>query len=307
MAGENEEGQEGEIPSTHPDFRFGAITGAAQHAMDEMREKAAEATSGIRGQAEHAMEGVRDTATHGIDHLREEASGAMANVTGRLDLTENDRLPWLESAEGEEEHIDNRRVAGFVIGGLALLAAIVGGIWWFTHNGPAPRPADGSLVAAPATPYKTAPADPGGKNFEGQGQTSYAVAQGRDPGANAGAAPAVTGAPATPAAKPSESAAAKPEVPAAKPAGEGSMGGSASTGGPGVQVAAYTNAAAAEAGWATLSKAHAALQGVPHRVVEGSADIGTVYRLQAVPGGLDAAEKLCGTLRNEGLACAVKK
>jgi hypothetical protein len=71
-------------------------------------------------------------------------------------------------------------------------------------------------------------------------------------------------------------------------------------------VAAYSTRASAEAGWARLSTQYELLSGVSHRIVEGTADIGTVYRLQAVPGDAAAAQALCAKLKAEGLACQVK-
>ncbi len=51
---------------------------------------------------------------------------------------------------------------------------------------------------------------------------------------------------------------------------------------------------------------HSALSGHAHRVIEGKADIGTVYRLQAVATDAGAARSLCAGLRAAGLACQVK-
>ena len=47
-----------------------------------------------------------------------------------LGLDDPDRLPWLETADGYEydEGASPLKVAGMVLAGLALLAAIVGGI-----------------------------------------------------------------------------------------------------------------------------------------------------------------------------------
>jgi hypothetical protein len=45
---------------------------------------------------------------------------------------------------------------------------------------------------------------------------------------------------------------------------------------------------------------------VKHRVVQGSADIGTVYRLQAVAPDAAAANALCSQLKAAGIACQVK-
>ena len=218
--------------------------------------------------------------------------------TEQLDLTEEEeRLPWLESPEDDEwddsQSSDNSKLAGFVLMGLVALAAIVGGIWWATNRGPDPAlVADGSVIAAPDQPYKEAPQDPGGKTFDGTGDSSFAVSEGQsrppqlggEPGAPVGAAPA-----------PAPAQAAAPA--AAAPA----------SGGVGVQVGAFSSKAAAEAGWTKLvGQAGATLSGVPHRVIAGNADIGTVYRLQAVAPDAAAAQALCGKLKGAGISCQVK-
>ena len=38
--------------------------------------------------------------------------------------------------------------------------------------------ADGGVIEAPAQPYKEKPTDPGGKTFQGTGDTSFAVSEG---------------------------------------------------------------------------------------------------------------------------------
>jgi hypothetical protein len=235
----------------------------------------------------------------------------------RLAFNEEERLPWLEADDEytEYEGSDTGRILGFVILGLIALAAIVGGIWWATHRTPDPAlVADGSTIEAPEQPYKEAPKDPGGKTFDGTGDTSFAVSEGQTRPARLGQAGASGGtsgatAAATPAATGGVGA-AKPGVDAgsAKPAAAPSAaGGSAPAGGVGVQVGAFSSQASAEAAWSRLVQAHSVLSGVRHRVVEGKADIGTVYRLQAVPGDAAAANALCGRLKAGGLACQVKQ
>lgn len=208
--------------------------------------------------------------------------------TERLALEEDERLPWLESGDEDyaEDGSDTGRMMGFVLMGLVALAAIVGGIWWATHRNPDPQLADGSTIEAPAEPYKTAPSEAGGKQFAGTGDSSFAVSEGQTRPAQL----------ATGAAAPKAAASVGTGAAAAAPAG-----------GVGVQVAAYSSSAAAEAGWAKLSAQHAAiLSGVRHRVVEGTADIGKVYRLQAVAGDAAAANALCGRLKAAGTPCQVK-
>jgi len=46
---------------------------------------------------------------------------------------------------------------------------------------------------------------------------------------------------------------------------------------------------------------------VNHRVVEGKADIGTVYRLQAMTSDGSAANSLCSHLQADGVKCQVKR
>ena len=162
--------------------------------------------------------------------------------------------------------------------------------------------ADGSTIAAPAQPYKEAPKDPGGKTFEGTGNTAFAVSEGQNRPAKLGegqkpaASAAATPKPGFDVGKPAGSGSAPPKVPAA----------AAPVSGPVVQVGAYSTHASAEAAWSRLSQQYSALSGLRHQSVEGKADIGTVFRLQALPGDTAAAQALCGRLKTAGLACQVK-
>lgn len=212
---------------------------------------------------------------------------------------EDDRLPWLESADDAEyeyEGSDSSGMMKLVLMGLVALAVLIGAIWWATHRSPDPAlTADGSLVQADAQPYKEAPKDPGGKQFDGTGDSSFAVSEGQNRPAQLGGADkgAAASAPAN-------------ADPAAKPAvnvGQGAASGS----GVGVQVGAYSSKESAEAEWAKLvSKSKGVLSGVSHRVVAGSADNGTIYRLQAVAPDAAAANALCSKLKGAGLSCMVK-
>ncbi len=227
--------------------------------------------------------------------LGETGQGAGAQA---LDLGSEERLPWLESADDvdlEEEGPDNGRLIGFVVLAVILLFAIVGAIYWATHRNAAPAAADGSLIEASKEPYKVAPKDPGGKTFQGTGDSSFKVSEGERPTAALAAKDA-------PAPAPSASATAKA---ADKPA-EKAAPAPAPVSGVGVQVGAFSSQALAEAGWNKLVVAHESLKGVSHRIIAGKADIGTVYRLQAVPGDAGAANSLCNKLQGEGVKCQVK-
>jgi hypothetical protein len=226
-----------------------------------------------------------------------------------LDLGNEDAsLPWLEGDDDFEDESSGGSFLLLALMALGALALIIGGIWWFTRErGQTDLVADGSVIEAPDAPYKEKPADPGGKTFEGTGDTSYAVSEGEmrpvqlgdggeppKPGFEAvGAAGAPSKAPPTP-------------TKAASPATATSTTASSVAAGPGVQVGAYSSRAAAEAGWSRLVGAHSSLSGLKYRVVEGKADIGTVYRLQALPGDAAAARSLCASLKAAGQDCAVK-
>lgn len=212
---------------------------------------------------------------------------------GQLTLEDDDeRLPWLESGDEdyEDDGVDTRRIAGFILLALIALAAFIGGIWWFGNRGVDSQViADGSTIKAPDGPYKTRPTDPGGKEFEGTGNLAPAVGEGRDIEGRI----AQTSSVAVPEApKPSDTAAAT-KAPAVA---SGTV----------VQVGAYSSKADAEEGWRSLQGQTEHLNGVSHRVVQGQADIGTVFRLQATPGDKDAASRLCTALKSDGVACQVK-
>lgn len=216
----------------------------------------------------------------------------------RLELGEDDRLPWLDSVDDlDDEPEPNGRIAGFVALGALLLAALIGGLWYATHNRTPSAQADGSLIEASREPYKVAPTDPGGKTFEGTGDSSFKVSQGKTPDGTAADHGVKPSAGASEAAKPAQAAKApEPAKPAAAPAG----------GGVGVQVGAFSSQSAAEAAWGKLSAQYAPLKGHAHRAIEGKADMGTVWRLQALAADAGAANALCGQLKAAGLACQVK-
>jgi hypothetical protein len=229
---------------------------------------------------------------------------------GQLDLGDEDTsLPWLEGDDDFEEGGGGGSFLMLAVLALGALALIIGGIWWFTRErGEADLVADGSMIEAPDAPYKEKPEDPGGKTFEGTGDTSYAVSEGETRQVQLGDGsqtprPGFEAVGATPA--PAAKAPAGP-VKAPSPAAPAQVATPSVAAGPGVQVGAYSSRSAAEEGWSRLSSSNPALSGVKHRVVEGKADIGTVYRLQALPGDAAAARSLCAKLKAAGQDCAVK-
>lgn len=225
------------------------------------------------------------------DDLDAQENG-MDGETDQLDLDEPaEQLPWLESDEDyDQPPVDTVRIAAFAIIGLLAIGLVVGSIWWFTRDRVDPALlADGSIIEAPEGPYKTRPEDPGGKTFDGTGDTSFAVAQGQTREGQIAAEPVL-----------------QKTQPAAAPASPDG-GEAAESGLVGVQVGAYSTRSGAEQGWSRLVSQYSDLQGLRHRIVEGQADIGTVYRLQALTSDANAADELCNRLKAAGGACQVKR
>jgi hypothetical protein len=219
---------------------------------------------------------------------------------GELGLAETDSLPWLESDEEEADAggFDMSQFILFGLGLFALLGVVVAGVWFVTNRaGNTEMVADGSVIPAPEGPIKTAPDDPGGKQFAGTGNVAPVVGAG---GSRPGVV-AATPLPGKPASAPSAAPSAAPTKPVAAAAGQ-----APATGGVGVQLAAYGTRARAEQGWSEAQRRTDALKGIKYRVVEGKVDIGTVYRLQAVVGSRAEADRLCGALKADGVECQVK-
>ncbi|WP_206241533.1 SPOR domain-containing protein [Novosphingobium terrae] len=236
-------------------------------------------------------------------------NGSYAGTEETLNLQDRDRLPWLDNAGDDEDYyaVDHRRVIAAIVGGILLLGVVVGGVFAFTHRKDGATPvADGSVIGATDQPYKQAPANPGGKQFEGTGDSSFAAAQGKDHPAQLAAGDSAPK-PAAPIDSPKADAKADAN-PGAKPSAAAAPAAPAEDAGPAggvVQIAAYSNEAAARSGWDHLVQQHEMLKGMNHRITQGQSDIGTVFRLQllAAAGGGSA---LCSKLKAEGIPCQVK-
>lgn len=210
-----------------------------------------------------------------------------------LALPANERLPWLESDDEDEDlAIDTGRIVTFAVASV-LAIAIAGAALWWTLGRPAEQRlvADGSTIEAPDEPYRKRPDNPGGMQVAGTGDTSFAVAEGRQ--VDARLAPSEPPAPSIDIAQEAVEDDEEPAPPA--PSGIG------------VQVGAYSTHAQAQAGWSTLVSRMEPLQGRSHRVVEGRTDSGRVFRLQAVAGDLADANALCGAIKAAGGDCQVKR
>lgn len=211
-----------------------------------------------------------------------------------LGLDDPDRLPWLETADGYEyeESASPLKVAGLVLAGLALLAAIVGGIYWLQRNQSGGASGNGELIAAQEGDYKVAPTDREGKKFEGEGDSAFAASEGKKVEVSIDPAKAKAAAQA-----PQQAPGATPVKSGPAPAGSGF-----------VQLGAFSDSAKADQAWAAMGKRFGFLSGLNRRIAEGAAEGGRkVYRLQAVAANPAAAQQLCAKLKAAGENCMVVK
>lgn len=212
-------------------------------------------------------------------------------VTNRFALDDPDRLPWLETADGYEydEGASPLKVAFMVLAGLALLAAIVGGIYWAQRNKTGGTAGNGELIAAQEGDYKVKPDDAGGKTFEGEGNSAFAASEGKK-----------TGAVIAPTAKAGDTKTAA--ATAVKPAASGPT----PTGAVMVQLGAFGDAAKADTAWAAFTKRFGFLSGTNRKIAEATVEGGRkVFRLQAVTANASAAQQLCAKLKAAGENCLI--
>jgi SPOR domain len=212
--------------------------------------------------------------------------------SNRFALDDPDRLPWLETADGYEydDGASPLKVAGMVLGGLALLAAIVGGIYWLQRNQTGGATGNGELIAAQEGDYKVKPDEAGGKTFEGEGDSAFAASEGKKTGATI-APPAKAG--------DAKAAATAPTPAASGPAPAGAVM---------VQLGAFGDSAKADTAWAGLTKRFGFLSGVNRRIAEASGEGGRkIFRLQAVTANAAAAQQLCAKLKAAGENCLIVK
>ena len=244
-----------------------------------------------------------------------------------LGFEEEDRLPWLEAADGfdDDGEVSPARLLVMVLGGLLLIGAVLGGLWWIQNGGARGK---GELIAAQAGDYKVTPKNDGAKTFEGEGDASFSASEGAEPAGRVDPTrmpeePAVTPeereaaarkaaaekAAATKAAAVAKAAPvdkAKPAAELAKAADSTTKQASASlTGAATIQLGAFSSEAAAAKAWTNLSKRFAYLADLNKTVSPAKVGEGTVYRLRVSAGTAANATNLCGKLRVAGENCVV--
>lgn len=236
----------------------------------------------------------------------------------RLDLDDEDRLPWLEPASDfdDDSVVSPYRIILLILAGLALIGLVSGGIYALRHMGHSGG-GEGKLISAPPGDYKIPAREADAKKFAGEGDASYATSEGmvqqaridpsrlpETPVAGVGKAEAL--AKGVAAAKPEAKVTARvATVTGMGPGGAGEAKSSKSGGVGVVQLGAYGSTALAKDAWSKLSKRFAYL-GVLTPSVE-SVELGgtTLYRLRAAAGNGQAASALCGKLKVAGESCIV--
>jgi hypothetical protein len=243
-----------------------------------------------------------------------------------LGLDNEDRLPWLEAADGfeDEGEVSPARLLVMVLGGLLLIGAVLGGLWWVQNGGARGK---GELIAAQGGDYKVAPKNDGAKTFEGEGDASFSASEGAEPSGKVDPTrmpeePAVTPQEREAAAKAAakaEAAKAKAKLAAATPreqpktataAGKAPDAAAraapaATDGAAMIQLGAFSSEAAASKAWTNLSKRFAYLADLNKSVSPAKVGDGTVYRLRVSAGTAANASNLCGKLRVAGENCVI--
>lgn len=244
-----------------------------------------------------------------------------------MDTGDEDRLPWLEAVEeDEEEGVGLLKLIGGVLVVLAAIALVVGGITW-VRGGASPDGAE--LIAAPEEDYRVRPSEAGGMEVEGEGDAAFAASEGGSPDGriDRGATPEEPVAGTRVAATAGENSgndsagqptgAASARIPASnrqlaesapRPAGgsgPAASGGATAASGRLIQLGAFSSQAAANRAWTGLVSRHNTLNSLTKTVTSVQAGGRTLYRLRAAASTREAARSLCTRLRNAGQACSV--
>jgi hypothetical protein len=232
-----------------------------------------------------------------------------------LDLRDEDRLPWLETVEPDEEQgAPIGKTIALVVVGLAVLALIIFGIYKLQTR----ATADGQLIAAQEGDYKVKPDEPGGLKVKGEGDAAIATSAGKAGNGSidlnavpekpidghrvtataksvgAGGSNAIAQVPASS----GKLVAAQPVSVQRKPAATGASGSL-------VQLGAYPSEALANSAWDGFSKRFSYLAPLGKSVQSVATGGRTLYRLRVNAGSANQAADICGRLRVAGESCFV--
>lgn len=224
----------------------------------------------------------------------------MSETENEMTLKDEDRLPWLEAVESDDDEgsVSSGKLIGFLLAGLIALGLVVGGVWWLRSQGPAPE-GDGTLIAAQTGDYKVKPDAPGGMKVEGQGDSTFATSEGVEANGkvDVSAQPEAPVATQKPAATAKPAMIAKPTVTTPMPPSGGKLAPPAIPGTL-IQLGAYNSEATANEAWNALVRKTPALGKLPKSVVVASVGGKTYYRLRANAGSPANAAAMCGHAGN---------
>jgi SPOR domain len=243
------------------------------------------------------------------------------NVDRELALEEEDRLPWLEAVDNDDDSgVSSGKLLGLIGAALLAVAVVVGGVWWLrSQQGGS---GDSTLIAAQPGDYKSKPDDAGGMKVEGQGDTAFATSEGAEAAGRvdtsaqpeapvAGTIAAATAKPGTATASATAQVAAggqlvaKPPVVGATAAPALAAAAPVAPGTGLVQLGAYNSEASANQAYAALAGKYSALNGLGKSVVPAAVGGTTMYRLRVSAGG--NASAVCAKLKSSGANCIVVK
>lgn len=211
---------------------------------------------------------------------------------------DDDRLPWLEAVEEEEQGPSLVKLLAGLLLGIILIGVVVGGLYWLGTRG-ASGGGGGELITSPGE-YKVRPDTPGGMQLSNQASTQVATSEGTEQQASLNR----SAAPETPVTRPTPPATAPAAPPAAqapaRPAPAQSQPQAQRPTGPTIQVGAYPSQAAAASEWTRLSQAYPYLSGLQQRVEQHQRAGQTFYRLRA--SGAEASA-VCRRLRAARQPC----
>ncbi len=242
----------------------------------------------------------------------------MNDTTDReLSLEDEDRLPWLEAVDSDdEEGVSSGKLLGLIGAALLSLAVIVGGVYWINKQKRGGESSD--MIAAQEGEYKVKPDEVGGMKVEGQGDAAFAASEGAEANgkvaanqqaeapvavtqaAAAAAKPAATGPSATAPVATAGKIAAKPVVapvatPAVAPAAAAAPSGGL------VQIGAYGTEAEANQAWAAVARRIPAVSGMNKIIVPAVVNGKNWFRLRVAAGGD------CSKFKSGGASCMVVK
>lgn len=89
--------------------------------------------------------------------------------------------PKFREQPGVQERRRARRVVALFVLALVIIGAAASFAWWERQQA-LRLSGDGSIIRAPAGPYKVRPPEPGGMRVEGQGSTAFATSEGAEAG-----------------------------------------------------------------------------------------------------------------------------